>query len=268
MFDQLTREISYSARGLMRDRSFTLTTVATLTVGLSLVTVVFAIFNAYVLRPYAVRDPYSLYQIRWSARDGNHSIAGREFRWSEYEEMRAREDLFDDALAERNRPVSWERAAADRGVRLGKLFRHAWRTGDGRPGAGRIRCAITRGGTRRGPQSPCLDAAVRRRSRDRRPHDPPERSGPHRRRRDAGGIPGPERYPARSLGAGDDARAGDQAGPLRARHSLVPWRSLRACAATSARTRRRPSCRRSCKAWRRRRESPAPSSFPRRHRHR
>jgi putative ABC transport system permease protein len=108
MFDQLTREIAYSARGLMRDRSFTLTTVATLTVGLSLVTVVFAIFNAYVLRPYAVRDPYSLYQIRWSARDGSHSIAGREFRWSEYEEMRAREDLFDDALAERNRPVSWD----------------------------------------------------------------------------------------------------------------------------------------------------------------
>ena len=39
-----------------RDRSFTLTTVATLTVALSLVTVVFAVFNAYVLRPYAVRD--------------------------------------------------------------------------------------------------------------------------------------------------------------------------------------------------------------------
>ena len=108
MFDQLTRDLAYSARGLMRDRSFTLTTVATLTVGLSLVTVVFAIFNAYVLRPYAVRDPYSLYEIRWSARNGSRFVAGREFRWSEYEALRGREDLFDDALAERNRTVSWD----------------------------------------------------------------------------------------------------------------------------------------------------------------
>lgn len=46
MFDHLTRDLAYSARGLFLDRSFTLTTVATLTVALSLVTVVFAIFNA------------------------------------------------------------------------------------------------------------------------------------------------------------------------------------------------------------------------------
>ena len=46
MPDQLTRDMAYSARGLFRDRSFTLTTVATLTVALSLVTVVFAVFNA------------------------------------------------------------------------------------------------------------------------------------------------------------------------------------------------------------------------------
>ena len=60
MPDQLT-ETGLQRRGLFRDRSFTLTTVATLTVALSLVTVVFAVFNAYVLRPYAVRDqtPYA-----------------------------------------------------------------------------------------------------------------------------------------------------------------------------------------------------------------
>ena len=60
MLNQLTRDLAYSASGLFRDRSFTLTTVATLTVALSLVTVVFAVFNAYVLRPYAVRDPNAL----------------------------------------------------------------------------------------------------------------------------------------------------------------------------------------------------------------
>ena len=38
MPDQLIRDLAYSAAALLRDRSFTLTTVATLTVALSLVT--------------------------------------------------------------------------------------------------------------------------------------------------------------------------------------------------------------------------------------
>ena len=81
--------------GCWRDRAFTATTVATLTVALALVTVVFAIFNAYVLRPYAVRDPYSLYEIRWSARSGSGGSGGRTFTWSGYQELRERTDLFD-----------------------------------------------------------------------------------------------------------------------------------------------------------------------------
>jgi len=105
MLDQTLKDIFYSARGLVRERSFALTTVATLTVALTLVTVVFAVFNAYVLRPYAVRDPYSLYEIRWSARQGTSGSAGRTFRWSDYQELRARHDLFDDVIGERNRPV-------------------------------------------------------------------------------------------------------------------------------------------------------------------
>ena len=44
--EQLTKDLSYSARGLLRDPSFAVTTVATLTVALALVTVVFAIFNS------------------------------------------------------------------------------------------------------------------------------------------------------------------------------------------------------------------------------
>ena len=83
MLNQLTRDLAYSARGLFRDRSFTLTTVATLTVALSLVTVVFAVFNAYVLRPYAVRDPNALYEIRWNAQQGKRTVGGRTFRWSD-----------------------------------------------------------------------------------------------------------------------------------------------------------------------------------------
>jgi putative ABC transport system permease protein len=105
MLDQMLKDVFYSARGLVRERSFALTTIATLTVALTLATVVFAVFNAYVLRPYAVRDPYSLYEIRWSARHGTSGSAGRTFRWSDYQELRARHDLFDDVIGERNRSV-------------------------------------------------------------------------------------------------------------------------------------------------------------------
>lgn len=105
MLDQLARDFFYSVRGLARERSFTVTTVATLSVALTLATVVFAVFNAYVLRPYAVRDPYSLYEIRWSAWQGNAGSGGRTFRWSDYQELRARKDLFDDVIGERHRLV-------------------------------------------------------------------------------------------------------------------------------------------------------------------
>lgn len=105
MVDQLTKDLFYSARGLARERAFALTTVATLTVALTLATVVFAVFNAYVLRPYAVRDPYSLYEVRWSARNAGGGSAGRTFRWSDYQELKNRIDLFDDVIGERNRTV-------------------------------------------------------------------------------------------------------------------------------------------------------------------
>ena len=106
----LSRDIRYAARGLWRDRTFTLTTVSTLTVAIALVAVVFTIFNAYVLRPYAVRDPYSLYEVRWKSRPVGSAPtrwaqSGRTFRWSDYQELQRHRDVFDAVIAERNRSV-------------------------------------------------------------------------------------------------------------------------------------------------------------------
>src|SRR5687767_8341586 len=67
--EQLAQDVRYGWRGLWHSRAFLATTVLQLAVGLGLVTVVFAIFNAYVLRPFAVRDPYSLYEVAWRAHD-------------------------------------------------------------------------------------------------------------------------------------------------------------------------------------------------------
>ncbi len=103
----LLKDLRYAARGLWRDRAFAATTVATLAVALALVTVVFAIFNAYVLRPYAVRDPFSLVEVRWHTQReaGQDYTSGRTFSWGAYQELRERTDLFDAVIAERNRGV-------------------------------------------------------------------------------------------------------------------------------------------------------------------
>ena len=116
--EQLAQDLRYAVRGLWHSRAFTATTVATLAIGLGLVTVVFAVFNAYVLRPFAVRDPYRLHQIVWSAPDAY----GGSFRWDDYKELRGRRDLFRDAIAESTRYVSSDNRPILAGFVSGNYF--------------------------------------------------------------------------------------------------------------------------------------------------
>jgi hypothetical protein len=100
--EHATRDFGYAWRALSQSRAFALTTVLTLAVGMGLVTVLFAVFNAYVLRPFAVHDPYSLYAVSWRSQEAG----GSTFRWSDYQGIGARRDLFDGVLAEAARAVS------------------------------------------------------------------------------------------------------------------------------------------------------------------
>lgn len=102
LVEQLVQDLRYGMRGLNNSRAFLATTVLTLAVGLGLLAVAFTVVNAYVLRPYAVRDPEQLHQIGWRSRDGG----GQSFRWRDYEELRARTDLFTAVIAENTRFVS------------------------------------------------------------------------------------------------------------------------------------------------------------------
>ncbi|CAN5784717.1 hypothetical protein BH18ACI5_BH18ACI5_20330 [soil metagenome] len=79
--EQLIQDLRYAFRNLRHSPTFLATTVLTLAVGLGLVSVVFTTFNAYVLRPFAVRDPGSLYRVAYVSPDGGTSI----FRWRDYE---------------------------------------------------------------------------------------------------------------------------------------------------------------------------------------
>jgi len=102
LVDQFLQDLRYAWRGLWHSRAFVATTVLTLAVGMGLVTVVFAVFNAYVLRPFAVHEPYSLHAVGWRAKEAG----GSSFRWRDYEDFRARTDLFDGVIAETRRAVT------------------------------------------------------------------------------------------------------------------------------------------------------------------
>jgi predicted permease len=102
--EHLAQDLRYGWRGLRKSPTFVATTVLTLAVGLGLLTVVFTIFNAYVLRPFAVRDPPSLYRLGWRAYDAG----GARFRWRDYQALAERRDLFDAVVGEDTRYVTFE----------------------------------------------------------------------------------------------------------------------------------------------------------------
>jgi len=103
--EQFAQDLRYAWRGLRASPAFLSTTVITLAVGLSLLTVAFTAFNAYVLRPFAVADPSHLYRIAWRA----PAAVGTAFPRQAYEELRGRTDLFDAVVAEDMRFVASER---------------------------------------------------------------------------------------------------------------------------------------------------------------
>src|ERR1039458_1944513 len=56
----LAQDLRYALRGFRKSPGFALTVTGTLALGLGTLATAFSMFNATVLRPYAVRDPYSL----------------------------------------------------------------------------------------------------------------------------------------------------------------------------------------------------------------
>lgn len=100
--EQFIQDLRYASRTLRHNPAFFATAVLTLSVGIGLATVAFTVFNAYVLRPYAVRQPSSLYQIGWRS----ETSGGKAFRWVDYQELGTRIDLFEGVVAESTRFVT------------------------------------------------------------------------------------------------------------------------------------------------------------------
>ena len=82
--EQLRQDVRFALRSFKRSPAFVLTVVGTIALALGLNTTVFTIFNAYVLRPIQVRDPYSLFQFRYYDQRGRWHWN----TWDEYQSVR------------------------------------------------------------------------------------------------------------------------------------------------------------------------------------
>jgi predicted permease len=95
--EELRQDARFTLRTCRRTPTFALTVIATIGLGLGLLTTAFTVFNAYVLRPLAVRDPDRLFEVYTTAEDRST----RMFSWRRFEALHAERNLVEDALVYR-----------------------------------------------------------------------------------------------------------------------------------------------------------------------
>jgi predicted permease len=97
--DQTARDVAYAWRTFRRAPLSALTIVATVALGLGLVTVVFTFYNAWYLQSDALRDPDELFAIqRPPHRDSGNNVYVS-FTQGEYQALRAETTVFTDIAA-------------------------------------------------------------------------------------------------------------------------------------------------------------------------
>jgi predicted permease len=88
-------DVRYALRIFRRNPGFVLTVAAPIALGLGINMALFTLFNAYVLRPLPIRDPYSLYTFSWTTQPGREHA----FSWEEYRRLREDSTVFSEIAA-------------------------------------------------------------------------------------------------------------------------------------------------------------------------
>ena len=99
-FETLTRDVSFALRTLRRAPLAALTIVATIALGLGVVTVAFTFFNAFFFQVDAVRNPDELFAVERLDRPGSSDEVP--FSRSEYDAIRRETNVFTDVAAARS----------------------------------------------------------------------------------------------------------------------------------------------------------------------
>jgi predicted permease len=132
LFDEVMQDVRYGLRSFARAPAFALSLVVTIGLGVGISSSAFTVFNAYVLRPFDVRDPSSLYSVNWMDRSGRY----HDFNRADFDAVRRTNASISDVLAFRTFALRLGSSAATAdavsqnyfemlGVRpaLGRMFR-------------------------------------------------------------------------------------------------------------------------------------------------
>src|SRR5579872_2849621 len=92
--ESLGQDIQYAVRGFRKTPLFALTVVGTIGLALGLNTTAFTVFDAYVLRTVAVRDPHNLYAVWWTAKEFHPRMS-----WRAYQDLLKQDRAFSDVAA-------------------------------------------------------------------------------------------------------------------------------------------------------------------------
>jgi predicted permease len=93
--ESLIQDVRYALRCFRHAPLFAATVILTIGLALGLNTALFTGFNAYVLAPFAVQDPYGLYQTWWNTK----TTTGRGLSWNEFQQFRQGNPAFSDVIA-------------------------------------------------------------------------------------------------------------------------------------------------------------------------
>ncbi|HEV3201913.1 MAG TPA: ADOP family duplicated permease, partial [Bryobacteraceae bacterium] len=88
-------DIRYALRGFRKSPGFALAVVGTIGAALGLNSTAFTVFNAFVLRPFAVHDPWALYDFTWLGKNWHD----HRFTWAQYQDLVSRKSPFSDVIA-------------------------------------------------------------------------------------------------------------------------------------------------------------------------
>src|SRR2546425_7088740 len=114
----MLQDVRFALRGFRRSPALVATVVLTIALGLGLNTSVFTIFDAYVLRPLAIRDPGSLYEVLFQDRRG----WGKSLSWRQYQDLRGL-PISSESFAYTNAFARSERGPMLGNVVTGDVFR-------------------------------------------------------------------------------------------------------------------------------------------------
>jgi predicted permease len=119
---RLERDLRYALRSLRRTPVFAVGVILTIAVAIGLNASVFTIFDAYALRPHAVRDPAALHAIIVVSKRGQDVSKDSWLDWAQYEALQRDEATVAGAIAYRDAHVRVDQTPAYGALVSGNYF--------------------------------------------------------------------------------------------------------------------------------------------------